>query len=230
MTNPGTGGSLLVVYWFVSVYTQIVLVLALVAAVGPLRRVLAKTPWRASAVAVAGSLAVLAVLALLQHRSGGDGLPYVPQRGLPECLSVFVIGWMIQSMKGTRQVVVTVLITAAVLTLLTRLDMTLNVLVLVCVALAVLALNVPLRVRRGWARALNQLAAMTLYVYLAHQFVIHFLSRYELPQAVAALVASVRLDCRCRGDGKWAFDAVDGARFGYRSRRPTGVAPSAAVL
>ena len=70
----------------------------------------------------------------------------------------------------------TVLITAAVLTLLTRLDMTLNVLVLVCVALAVLALNVPLRVRRGWARALNQLAAMTLYVYLAHQFVIHFLS------------------------------------------------------
>lgn len=221
--EPWTGGSLLVVYWFVSVYAQIVVVLALVAAVAPVRRSVTADPWRAAAIATAGLLVVLVVLAVLH---GAAGLPYLPQRGLVECLSMFAIGWMLQRVSGTRRAIVTALLATAVLAVLLTLDMTLSVFVLVAVALVLLAFKVAVPVPREWARALNQLAAMTLYVYLAHQIVIYFLSRFGLPQAVAALLA-LSLSFAVAAGLKGAFDALDRARVG---RRGTAAVSESAAL
>jgi hypothetical protein len=200
--EPWTGGSLLVVYWFVSAYAQIVVLLALVAAVGPARRLVARDPWLAGAVATGGVLVVLSAVAATRD---ADGPAYVSQRGLVECLSIFTVGWMLQRMDGTRQVVVTSVLTVGALALL---DMTPRVLALVVVVLAVLAFDVHLRVPRALARVLNQLAAATLYTYLAHQGVVFALDSRDLPEAVMAVVA-VCLSFAIGAFAKQGFDALD---------------------
>lgn len=221
--EPWTGGSLLVVYWFVSAYTQIVVVLALVAALPPARRTVSVHPWRAAALLSATLLVVLVALGF-QHQS--DDLPYVPQRGLIECLSVFAIGWMLRRMEGVRQTTVTALLAAAVLSALIVLDMTPQTLAIVVIALALLAVKRDLRLRREWARALNQLAALTLYVYLVHQVVIFLLSSFGLPQAVASVLA-LCLSFAVAAGMKRGIDALDRAT---RARRRTTLAADGALL
>lgn len=207
--EPWTGGSLLVVYWFVSVYAQIVVVLAVVAALAPARRIVTSDPWRAATLAAGPLLVVLVLLAALD---GPDGPAYVSQRGLAECLSVFVIGWMLQRMKGSHQVVVTVVLAVAVLALL---DMTPRVLVLVVAALTLLGLDVHLRAPGGWARVINQVASTTLFVYLVHEVVVFGLERLGMPEALDALLA-LTLSLALAAALKRAFDEVDRAVVGRR--------------
>lgn len=225
--EPWTGGSLLVVYWFVSVYAQIVILLALVSAVAPLRRVVTADPWRAAVVATGGLLVGLVVLVVLQN--SGEGLPYVPQRGLLECLSIFLTGWMLQRMQGIRQLIVTASMALGVLVALKMIDMTWQVLVFVLLSLVVLAFHRELRMPRGWARAVNQLASMTLYVYLVHEVVIFGLDRFDLPQFVGALLA-LSLSFAVSAGVKWGFDALDRTMVRRRSSRPADAVHDNAVF
>lgn len=204
--EPWTGGSLLVVYWFVSVYAQIVVVLAIVSSVGPARRLVTNDPWRAGMLAVTGILAILTTLVLIQtlHRD----LPYLPQRGLPECLSMFTLGWLLQRMNGVRQTLITVALTATVIVMLAILDMTPQVLAAALGALALLAFRLEIEVSRSWARILNQLASTTLYVYLFHQIIIYFLSRFQLAETATAVISLV-LSFAVAAGAKRAFDSVD---------------------
>lgn len=210
--EPWAGGSILVVYWFVSVYVQIVLLLALVSAVPAARAAVVTDPWRAAALAAAALLAALAVTALVD---GERGLAYISQRGLVECLAIFAVGWMLRTMTGARRGV-TALLAAAVLALLVTLGMTGQVLATVLGALLLLGLRVQIRVQRTIARGLNELASYTLYVFILHPVVISALSRVDPPQATAAVLALV-LSFVCAALAKRAFDTVDRTVVGRRS-------------
>lgn len=210
--EPWTGGSVLVVYWFVSVYVQIVLLLALVAAVPPTRHAVVEDRWRAATVAACGLLIALLITVLLD-RAGG--VRYIPQRGFVECLSIFVVGWLLQSMSGRSRGILTVLLAAGVLSLLLTLDMTGQVLVTLVVALVLLGLRSEVRVPRVVARGLNELASLTLYVFLVHPVVISALSSVAAPPTLAiglALVLSFVVAAAAKRTVAWVDKAVVGSR------------------
>ena len=168
--QPLMFGSLLGPFWFVSLYAQIVAVMALVTAIPGLRQQAANQPWR-SGLVVSGLLALaLAGLALVQS---GPGLPYLGQRGLPEAFSIFVVGWLMQTMRGPRQIAATLAMAALTLALLVQIDMSAQVLGLVAPALALLALRLSIPAPRALARLAASLGTATLYVYLLHPVVLH---------------------------------------------------------
>ncbi len=210
-------GSLLEVYWFVSVYAQLVLALALVAAVPALRAAVVRRPWASAALASAGTVAVLAGLALWQDRFG---LPYHPQRGFVECLSVFLIGWMLSCRQGPGQLAITGGLAVVELGLLVRIDMSWSVLGLLLAALVLLALNPMIPVPRAWGRGLTTLASVTLFVYLLHEIFVFVLLKEQLPQPVMAGLA-LALSFAGAIVARWAFDALDRRlASGWRKRRP----------
>lgn len=176
-------GSLLEVYWFVSVYAQLVVALALVAAAPILRVAVVRRPWASAALASMVIAVVLAGLALWQDRFG---LPYHPQRGFVECLSVLLLGWMLSCYQGPRQLAFTGFLAAIVLGLMVQLDMTWRVLSVLIVTLLLLGLNPKIPVPRSLGRGLTMLASVTLFVYLLHEIVVFFVVKVSLPQLITA--------------------------------------------
>ncbi|CAN7479505.1 AMP-binding protein [Phenylobacterium sp. LjRoot164] len=211
--QPLMFGSLLGPFWFVSLYAQIVVVMALVAALGPLRREVAARPWRSGLIASALLAPVLAVLALVQQE---QGLPYVGQRGLPEAFSVFVLGWMMQAMRGRRQVAATIAMAILTLALLDRIDMNLQVLGFTSAALAILGLRVSIPAPRWLGRLAATLGMATLYVYLLHSIVIHYVDPRGLSDP-ANIAVALTLSFAIAWIAYRAFGAADGlvrARLG----------------
>ena len=176
-------GSLLEVYWFVSVYAQLVLALALVAAVPALRQAVVRRPWASAFLATAGTILVLIGLALWQARVG---LPYHGQRGFVECLSVFLLGWMLSCQQSPGQLATTGLLAVVVLGLLVQIDMNWGMFGLLLVTLVLLALNPMIVVPRILGRGLTTLTGVTLFVYLLHEIIVFFVLKAELSQPVTA--------------------------------------------
>ncbi|NJS37729.1 MAG: AMP-binding protein [Rhodobacteraceae bacterium] len=176
-------GSLLEVYWFVSVYAQIVVMLALIASLPSLRTALLQSRWEMAALAASATVLGLAGLALLQTKFD---LPYQPQRGLFECLSVFLIGWMLQSWQGRSQMLATGVLSVMVLGLLSQIDMSAMIATVLVGAFFLLGLNLTVRVPVALGRMLTLLVSVTLFVYLLHEIVIFVLIKAELPQVVVA--------------------------------------------
>lgn len=170
-----TGGWVLGVYWFVSVYTQIVLAMAIVSAVPVLRETVVRRPWASMALATTAILPVLAVMLI-----GEDRLPvlYSPQRGFLECFSIFMIGWMLHFCQSRGQLAVTGALAAITLGLLTRIDtpwdMPWSARGLLVATFILLAINPKVSVPRALGRQLTSLASVTLFVYLLHQIVVYF--------------------------------------------------------
>lgn len=222
--EPWSGGSLLVVYWFVSLYAQIVLVMALVTAIPALRKPAVTTPWAFGAAASALLIAVM--IGLLVLAGGREGLPYHPQRGLAECLSVFFLGWMLRTMQGPRQIAVTLVMAVATLALLRLLDMTPQVLVVASVGLALLALRFSVPVPRGLGRFLSALAGVTLYVYLAHEILVFGIAKLGLSDPLNVLLSLVLSFAFALG-AKWVFDRIDTVLFSYRNRETRDIRQAA---
>ncbi len=170
-----TGGWVLGVYWFVSVYTQLVLAMALVSAVPVLREAVVRRPWAAPALAVAAVLPVLAVMLIGEDRLP---LPYSPSRGFLECLSVFLIGWMLHCWQGRGQLAITGVLATIVLGLLMQIDapwhFQWSARVLLVLTFVLLAINPKISLPTPLARQLTSLASVTLFVYLLHQIVVYF--------------------------------------------------------
>ncbi|WP_179285837.1 AMP-binding protein [Haematobacter missouriensis] len=117
--HPARGGFLLGVYWFISLYVQIVLIMAAVAAVPWLRERLAAGPWKAVAKALFALLVLVGGMSLLPgymddtHRVVFP-VSYITTRGLLECLPIFLTGWVIQAAETPREKAVTLLLSVGV--------------------------------------------------------------------------------------------------------------------
>lgn len=205
-----TEGSLLNVYWFVNLYAQIILFVTVVIAVPWLRRVVSAHPWGAAAVAQTGLLVLLVAISLLYHRP--EQLPYYPQRGLIECLGVFVLGWMIIHQRGRAEHLFTVGFCAATLAILMHLDMTLRVVLLLAAAIVLVWSNLTIPMPRRLGIWLNRLASATLFIYLLHQIVITGLATLHLPPVPTALLALI-LSSLAALAAQHVFGAVEQVAF-----------------
>lgn len=221
--EPWTGGSLLVVYWFVNLYAQLILALALISAVPYLRDRLAARPWASMAKLLAGLLGMIAVLIWLNGGPGGDNLPYHPQRGFIAGLSMFCFGWLLQRMGSPLSRFATVLMGATLLGLLTQLDMTIQVAMVLAAAALLLGTMPHIRLPVRLARGLSNLAGATLFVYLLHEvvvFAIHKLTHNQLIATAASLVLSFALALITRA----LFDILEAwyrNRVGQHSMQPS---------
>lgn len=184
--EPLMFGSLLGPFWFVSLYVQIVAVMALVTAVPQLRRQAARQPW-ISGLIVAGGLA--AVMTPLVLQTTGSRLPYVVGRGLAEAFIVFTLGWMMRTMRGRREVALTLAMAIITLALLSQMGMSFQVLCVVSAALAFLALRASIPAPRWLARSAANLGMATLFVYLLHPVVIHFVEPAGFSDAVSIVLS-----------------------------------------
>lgn len=179
-------GSLLEVYWFVSVYAQLVIAMALVSALPTFRMALVQRPWATTAVSGVVNALILAGLSLWQN---SFGLSYHPQRGLLECMSVFLLGWMLHCSKGRGEFALTSCLAAAVLGLQVQMGMSWSVAGVIAVTLALLALNPMIPVQAAFGRWLTNLASVTLYVYLLHEPIIYMIHKATFPQPITAGLA-----------------------------------------
>ena len=186
-------GSLLQPYWFVSLYAQIIITIAAITAVRPLRQVVISAPWRTVATATGGLILLLTGIALLSPRDeiGLVDFAHYPQRGLPECMSIFALGWMLRLMRGRTQMAITFAMAICIIALWTRIDMSLQVGIFLCFTLMMLALNPSITVPRTLGQWINRLASATLFVYLLHMVVLFVTIRLPLPQPATIIITLV---------------------------------------
>ncbi|MBL9058415.1 MAG: AMP-binding protein [Mangrovicoccus sp.] len=202
----------LMIYWFVSLYMQIVLLLMLVSAVPPARRLLARFPWGAAA-GLAGALLMLEAALVLPGGYVGHHVvawpwPHYATQGLLECLPLFLAGWMLQHMQGGAQRLATLILAAVSVALFAHLEVKPLAVILLAATMAFLALDPPIRVPVRIGRLLQNLAAVTLFVYLLHVYVIFALAKLHLPEA-ALVAVSIAGSFAGAVLAKKAFDIVD---------------------
>lgn len=190
-------GSLLTAYWFVSFYVQIVLIMALVAAIPVARRALAARPW-----ALPLTLAILTfATVLLADLVGGYRvnkyaewpLRYIASHGLLECLPIFLIGWCLRSARSAKAVALTgVLAVVYVSYFYYSVGGALKA-VLLAITFLVIRLDLVIAMPRPAAKAVGALAGATLFVYLVHPvvvFVFHGLNAPEMVKIALVLAFS----------------------------------------
>jgi hypothetical protein len=184
-------GSLLNVYWFVSLYVQIILVLALITAIPKLRYAAVTSPWKTAA---AGQIVVLMILSgmiVLRQTISLEDFPYYPQRGLIEGLSIFFLGWMICHRQGWVENLITAGACGLTLVFLMQIDMTMQIGILLGMAILALWVNVSLPVPLKIGVWVNRLAASTLFIYLIHQIVVTGIMTLQLPQPPTIFLALI---------------------------------------
>ena len=173
---PGQG-TILTVYWFVSLYTQVVIVLVGLFCLAPFRRSQTQDPWLSSTVAF-GVTTCIAVAALwllpdpipTDRYHGILGNP-VAARSLQVCLPIVFLGMMIQSTRsiGQRRVsTVCLFITCAIFPL-TSFSQPLVLAAGGLLLIGVKTIPMP----AAAARLITVMAASTLFVYLLHNIIVH---------------------------------------------------------
>lgn len=184
-------GSLLNVYWFVSLYVQIIIFLALITAIPKARYAAVTSPWKAAA---AGQIVVLMILSgiiVLRQTISLEDFPYYPQRGLIEGLSIFSLGWMICHRQGWVENLITAGACGLTLIFLMQIDMTMQIGILLGMAILALWVNASLPVPLKIGILVNRLAASTLFIYLIHQIVVTGIMTLQLPQPPTVFLALV---------------------------------------
>lgn len=181
-------GSVLEVYWYVSLYAQLVLIAVIVAAIPWLRKVIERHPWPSGVFAAAVLTAILAVLSMRWGPAAPSDAPYIPQRGLVENLALFLIGWILHGSKKDWQVAVTLGLGLAVLLALSQLGMTPTMLTIIAVGILLLAVLPELRVPPRLSNNLKGLAALTMFVYLTHVVLAYVVLRIGLPDPAAIIL------------------------------------------
>ena len=202
----------LTVFWFVSLYVQLVLLMMLVAAVPPARRVLLRAPWAAPAGLAALVLAAEAALVVpggyVHAHVATWPWPHYATRGLLECLPFFLSGWMLQQMRGTARAIATLTLAALSVALFARLDVPPVAPGMLAATMGLLARDPRILVPVRLGRLLQQLASVTLFVYLLHIFVIFALAKLPLPEP-GLVLASVMVSFAVAALAKAAFEIAD---------------------
>lgn len=194
---PTGQGTVLTVYWFVSLYAQVVAVLVALFCYAPFRQWQMRNPWLSSCFAfgIATCIAIAALL-LLPDPFPSDAYPGilgnpVAARSLEVCLPIAILGMMIQSAHTTIQRIVT-----------------LCCLIITCVIFPETFVSQPFILAAGGillifikaipmptaaVRLISVMAASTLFVFLLHNLVVHLVRTGTPIMALIGLPASVVL-------------------------------------
>lgn len=190
-------GSLLTAYWFVSFYAQVVLLLALIAAIPLLRSVFAKSPYTANAAIALVLIVAIAIFDLLSGLRDGPYIvwpvTFIASHGFFRCLPIFLIGWCLSAASNNRSAAVALLLAAAYLAYFYLAVGGLSKTALLAMTFVAIWHPRKLRLPFAWYRYAATLASATLFVYLLHPVVVYItngLPSSELSRVAIALVVS----------------------------------------
>ena len=230
---PPGQGTILTVYWFVSLYAQVVIVLVALFCNARFRQSQAQSPWLSSTVAFGVTTCIaVAALWLLPDPFPKDryigiwGSP-VAARSLQVCLPIVFLGMMIHSAhSGFRRAVATVCL-AITCVIFPETFISQPVILAIGGLLLICFKSVPVPARA--ARLITAMAASTLFVYLLHNIIVYLvrtatptLDTIGLPATVVLVVpASFAIGYLA----KRSFDALDRQiLMRWRARRSTTAA------
>lgn len=200
-----SGSKFYEVYWFVSLYVQIVGFIILISLAPLLRNQLARKPWLSIVSAALASIAVLAIQTVVSASGNASQdsaflivkfpIDHPSTRGLIECLPIFFLGWILfLSGENIRRKPVAVAITVVTVALFylndsglsssPRMGPTLWIFLAALLLLTVKGFTMPERISKG----LNYLAASSLFVYLTHQVAVHFFLYTEFGEPFSSTV------------------------------------------
>lgn len=196
---PPGPGSLLTVFWFVSLYAQLVVVMVASFLISPIRRAHDLQPWLASAVIFAlGTGLAMAFLWLTPDPFPKDRYPGIfgspiAARSLVVCFPMLLLGMMIYSAHGRLQYVLTIAGLVVTCLMFPNTSQSQPFILAGGGLLLIWGKAVPLPTLA--ARAVTFMAASTLFVYLLHNIVVHVvrtgtptLEVIGLPAAIALVV------------------------------------------
>lgn len=190
--------NLLTAYWFVSFYVQVVLVLVLISVVPAARGALARYPL---GMPIGLSVLMLGLFSLgigagaYQGSIGQWPVPRLGIRGLYENLPLFFAGWLLSD-PSKRGILPGLALTAVTALLFVALDTKPMVIVLMCSAAVMVAMRVQIPMPARLSRGLQQLAGLTMFVYLLHIIVIFVVSDYgliplpDVPRVIVSIILS----------------------------------------
>ena len=194
--SPGQG-TILTVYWFVSLYTQVVIVVVGLFWFAPFRRSQMHNPWLSSTLAFGWTTCVAAAALWLlpdpiptDDYTGILGSP-VAARSLEVCLPMVFLGMIIQTARTTAHRVVAaicLMITCALFPLTSisqPLILAAGGLLLICFK------TVPMPAAA--TRLITVMASSTLFVYLLHNIIVHFVRNATPIKEIIGLPASIAL-------------------------------------
>lgn len=204
--------SLLEVYWFVSLYVQIVLLLTLAALTPRIRRAMARAPWTVAAAPILPLLAIEAALMLspgaMEHGVTHWPWDHYASHGFIECLPVFLLGWMLQKVSTVREIVLTGLLALGSIVLFSQLHGAPSATIFLILTLVLLAFKPVVVLPSGLAVFLQKASVTTLFVYLLHEIVVFVMQKLTHSQNVA-VVASVIGSFALAFLAKGGFDLVE---------------------
>lgn len=194
---PAGQGGVLTVYWFVSLYAQVVAVLVGLFCITPFRQWQMRNPWLSSSFAFGISTCIaVAALWLLPDPYPTDKYPGilgnpVAVRSLEVCLPIAILGMMIQSARDARQRLVTMicLIITCVIFPETFISQPFILATGGILLIYVRAVPVPTTL----VRMVSVMAASTLFVFLLHNIVVYLVRTATPIQALIGLPASIVL-------------------------------------
>ncbi len=180
-----TSSSIVGPYWFVSLFVQIVFLIALVAWIPKLRQAYAGHPHRCVLAALIFALGLHAVTLFMptglgfvppesQYRLLGFPVPHLAGHGLAECLPLFLLGWMFAMEQTARQRWTALALVPATLALFALTQASWGAVAVVAASVILMFWRPIIFAARPLVVALQICAAATLYAYLGHPFIVHF--------------------------------------------------------
>ncbi len=164
--------------WFISLYFQLVMLMAVAAQTPPIRSWLASRPFKSSFTVLCGSVAVFAALALKLGKIDDMGMAHWPffyraMHGFFECLPIFLTGWAIHVANGRSRLLAVALMGIVTVLLFMWVTEHAEAPWWLLGAMSVLALVPSVTLPRRLAKLFLWLASATMFIYLLHIFVIH---------------------------------------------------------
>lgn len=195
----------LVPYWFVSAYTQVILLFSLPFLLPPVRHRIARQPF------LAGLVVLAAVVVSIHFSTVAEIPPDIRQRNPLAAIELVLLGWCIFFARGATQQAMMTLVTLCVWMVTWR-DANHSVsVILLGGALAIiwgLWINLP----AGLARGLMKIGSLTLFLYIAHpavvSLVMHFGLRSELLRFVIVTVVSIVVAMAIKAIYDWTDAAL----------------------
>ncbi len=174
---PGRG-SFLTIFWFVSLYAQLVLLMVVLFMVAPFRRAQAQKPWQVWGLAFVVTTVLAATMLWLSpdpfpndRYPGILGSP-VAARSLVVALPIVILGIMMYFAKSRLQSILT--IAGLVLTCLIFPETSPSQPYILGIGGLLLLSHISVPLPAILARIITVMAAATLFVYLLHNIVVHF--------------------------------------------------------
>lgn len=178
----------LVPYWFVSAYTQVILLFSFPFLLPPVRRKIAQQPF------FSGLLVLGAAVMAIHFSAVAEIPPDVRQRNPLAAIELVLLGWCIFFARGAAQKAIMTLVTLFVWMVTWR-DANHSVsVIMLSGALAIiwgLWINLPVWLARG----LMKIGSLTLFLYIAHPAVVSLIAHFGLRSELLrfAIVAAVSI-------------------------------------